>query len=211
MLAQSHSQAARQYALNHPVETTDTLYAIMQKAFLAGAQFASATSSSSAATLLPSHPMPQTNEPDIQPVYHRNGELACNRPAFYYYGPFNPKETADITKLRLLPDMRPATPRDVPRCGSCLFGIDPYSNADLDWQSLSDSSANRRSLLRETLLTPPAEPGADSPEPSPDSAGRTLVDDEGLLDVQPSAQPESGAKLQSLHKLATSLFDERQP
>ena len=233
------ANAARQYALTAPIESTDTLLHLLEQAFLAGCVRYSHPTSSAPLSYPPERVPPGSHTPYIPthedgiplyPVYHRNGEMRCQKVAFYHRGPVNPTQRADLTRLRIHPSMRIPTPHDVPRCGSCGIVVDPYSTQDLDWAALITGPVSAPPL---SAPLPAAEPGADSlSDFTPE--GRTPEGDVADPDVQPSAQqqhgdarphliqlplptagatppnpPEFRAQIDHLHALATSLFEER--
>jgi hypothetical protein len=214
------ANAARQYALTAPIESTDTLLQLLEQAFLAGCAHARpatrplAVRSRVDCRFEPEparapHPSEIPTHEDgipLYPVYHRNGEMRCQKVAFYHRGPVNPTQRADLTRLRIHPSMRIPTPHDVPRCGSCGIVVDPYSTQDLDWAALLS-----------THPPAPSDPGADSLSGTP-TKGRTPDVADPDPDVQPLDLPEQQPEQQHgdatrqishLHALATSLFEER--
>ena len=209
------ANAARQYALTAPIESTDTLLHLLEQAFLAGCVRYSHPTSSAPLSYPPERVPPGSHTPYIPthedgiplyPVYHRNGEMRCQKVAFYHRGPVNPTQRADLTRLRIHPSMRIPTPHDVPRCGSCGIVVDPYSTQDLDWAALLSTHPRA-----------PSDPGADSLSGTP-TKGRTPDVADPDPDVQPLDLPEQQPEQQHgdatrqidhLHALATSLFEER--
>lgn len=219
-------KAARAYALGCTVLSTDTLYSLMEQAYLAGTLFGTAPGLGDVPLTHPTplygentrstHALMDDGEP-LLALIHRNGDVPCHKTALYHRGRIDPSAKADLTKLRTYPTRSIPTPGDVPRCGSCGQNIDPYSTQDLDWRehlSVSPTAPAAPVPTPEPTLTPYpghpdlSEPGADSLLDSVESTGRTPDEEADPVDVQPSAQPD---QLDSLHRLATTMFDSRIP
>lgn len=149
----------------------------------------------------------------LLPVLHMNGPAACKKPAFFHRGYVSRSGTADITKLRLLPDMRVATPQDTPRCGSCGTPIDPYTTQDLAWGPL---------FAEDTVTTVDNVSTFPVPGLIPESRPDVRPSDSGVegvaavaypTDVPPPllSQPDGdpNARLLNMAKMAQGIFDRR--
>lgn len=90
-----------------------------------------------------SWPPPSKIDPSWLPVRHANGPVSCGGIAYYLTRKYKSDETANLDDLRTVTGDR-VRPQDRPVCGACGEGIDPYSNADLDYTPHVIAARRRR-------------------------------------------------------------------